>query len=467
MIKINRVIKKTVALSLTGIMALGSTACTESDDTQEPVEEIVVEETTDTTDDEADAEAELEEDGFEQMDEELANALLGTIESENAITEQVDEDTVTELEESGEIDKDNVILTNVPDSYELYSYGDIPFDISPEDFLELIDEGDIVLMQISDLAIFEAPVRTNLDGAVTGEYVLIADTNKDHVYLTRNEGAAALECGLVDYVYDNPDMVYGPCEGIEFPISTTISVVTHGGDSARYGIDTLNISLKRTAYPKLTDEEFANFREITTSGIKPGTLFRSSSPISPHSNRCGYADYYMEENGIITVVDLADTEEMAKAYSGYEGSYYSQQNVDYLHITAGVGTPDFNTGMADAFRFIAENKGPYLIHCMEGRDRTGFAAAILEGFMGAALDEIMADYLKTYENYYWVVNDVQQPMTDAQLEIISDYMIGNLKTVLHVDDLDNCDLQAEIEDYMHDIGLTNREIKKLKARLGD
>jgi len=52
------------------------------------------------------------------------------------------------------------------------------------------------------------------------------------------------------------------------------------------------------------------------------------------------------------------------------------------------------------FRFIIANDGPYLIHCTEGKDRAGFVSAVLEALMGADLQEIVADYMKSYENYY-------------------------------------------------------------------
>ena len=37
----------------------------------------------------------------------------------------------------------------------------------------------------------------------------------------------------------------------------------------------------REDYPELTDEQFANFRNIATTGMGAGILYRSSSPINP------------------------------------------------------------------------------------------------------------------------------------------------------------------------------------------
>ena len=45
---------------------------------------------------------------------------------------------------------------------------------------------------------------------------------------------------------------------------------------------------------------------------------------------------------------------------------------------------------------------PYLIHCNEGKDRAGFVAALLEALGGAEAEEIVEDYMLSYENYYHV-----------------------------------------------------------------
>ena len=50
------------------------------------------------------------------------------------------------------------------------------------------------------------------------------------------------------------------------------------------------------------------------------------------------------------------------------------------------------------------------MHCLEGKDRTGYVCALLEGLCGATYDEIVADYLITYDNYY-NVNKTSSPKT--------------------------------------------------------
>ena len=46
---------------------------------------------------------------------------------------------------------------------------------------------------------------------------------------------------------------------------------------------------------------------------------------------------------------------------------------------------------------LAHNQGPSLVHCFAGKDRTGFAVALLHSLLGVHADDRMADYLKTNE----------------------------------------------------------------------
>lgn len=53
--------------------------------------------------------------------------------------------------------------------------------------------------------------------------------------------------------------------------------------------------------------------------------------------------------------------------------------------------------------FLASGKSvPILIHCNEGKDRTGFVCAVLEALCGASILEITEDYMKSFENYFEV-----------------------------------------------------------------
>ena len=49
------------------------------------------------------------------------------------------------------------------------------------------------------------------------------------------------------------------------------------------------------------------------------------------------------------------------------------------------------------FGVVARDEGPSLVHCVAGKDRTGFAVAVLQRLLGVHPDDVMADYMLTNE----------------------------------------------------------------------
>ncbi|MGB3480989.1 MAG: tyrosine-protein phosphatase [Mycobacterium sp.] len=49
------------------------------------------------------------------------------------------------------------------------------------------------------------------------------------------------------------------------------------------------------------------------------------------------------------------------------------------------------------FRSIAANPGPQVYHCTSGKDRTGWASAVLQSLAGVSSEDVMSDYLLTNE----------------------------------------------------------------------
>ena len=118
----------------------------------------------------------------------------------------------------------------------------------------------------------------------------------------------------------------------------------------------------RSDYPALSDSDFANFREVRTSGIAPGRLYRSSSPISTWSERNVFADKLAENAGIKTFINLADSDSGIKSHKGFPNSYYSRQRVIGLDLNMKYKSARFRQGLARGIHFMAESEPPYLIH---------------------------------------------------------------------------------------------------------
>ena len=134
----------------------------------------------------------------------------------------------------------------------------------------------------------------------------------------------------------------------------------------------------REDYPDLTDEQYANFRNVATTGMGAFALYRSSSPVNPAINRNLEADAAVNAAGINTVMNMSDSEENMKNYEGYAESYTSALDVIALNLGMDFSADGFRTGLAEGFRYLAGHEAPYLIHCNKGKDRTGFAVAMTE-----------------------------------------------------------------------------------------
>ena len=246
------------------------------------------------------------------------------------------------------------------------------------------------------------------------------------------------------------------------PAVVTIEMGEKGGYYDEWLIHQLKRTNNREDYKDLSDTEFANFRNVATTGMGENALYRSSSPINAEIGRNTYADKAAEAAGVKTFMNLANDEATAKGYKGFDSTYYSKQNVVYLNLGVDFTAADFKTGLATGLRYFTTHEGPYLVHCTEGKDRAGFVSALLECYMGAAYDEVVADYMVTYYNYYGVTKEAEPAKYDA---ILRSNIVKTLQTAFGVNDLKTADLKQEATDFFKELGLTDAELTTLTANL--
>ena len=305
---------------------------------------------------------------------------------------------------------------------------------------------------------------TDVDSGKPGIFARAKDTN---VLLSVNTGCFAEKYKIATKTINTDgSFTWDYNEGITGPVKVTISLRTAGAYIEQYELRQVTSSKTKEDYPNLTDKEFTNFREVTTSGMGRGVLYRTSSPINPSNNRNTYADEAIKEAGVTVVLNLADNYKTATGYEGFEDTYYSTTNFKTLDLPVGLFTKEFEDKLADGLRFMANNPGVYAIHCKEGKDRAGYVAALLECFMGASLDEIGADYMATYYNYNGITED------DARYDVIlNGNIIQSLKDAFtfkksdRKKDLSKRNLQKCAVKYFKKIGLTSKEIKALRKNL--
>lgn len=332
--------------------------------------------------------------------------------------------------------------------------GNIRFNYDSITIPEVYEAGDLIKVTFLDKELIVPYCSTISDVAVKKDILM---KRNSALTLAINNGDFATEYGIA--TKDNND-VWTLCDNRD-SIEFTFSMYQKAGYLDEYNVRHMTYTDNREDYPELTDEQFANFREIRTSGIIPGKLYRTASPIDSKHKRNRYADAAIKQAGVTVIMNLADTEATAKEHEGYAGSYYSGTN--YMPLKTGMdpAADDTKQKIAKGFKFFADNPdGIYAIHCQEGKDRTGFACALVELLMGASLEEAAADYMITFCNYYKL-----KPGDERYNVVRRTVFEQALKSMFVVEDLSKADLAAEAAAYLKEGGMTDEDISKLKANL--
>ncbi|MCF0199058.1 MAG: tyrosine-protein phosphatase, partial [Bacteroidaceae bacterium] len=212
-----------------------------------------------------------------------------------------------------------------------------------------------------------------------------------------------------------------------------------------------------------SDQIFANQRAVNVGRLAKDRLYRSASPFDNQANRAAYASALMEQSGIGTVLNLSDTEEKMQSYTlpPYSKTMWEGGNVILCPLKSDPTDIVYNYTLIEALRQMAFRQGPYLIHCVEGKDRTGYVCAMLEGLCGATYQEIVDDYLITYDNYYGV-NPTNKPdvcKTLVSLRLHECLMYYTNATT--EEELRNMDYSKAFSKYLLERGLSDKELNSL------
>ena len=221
-----------------------------------------------------------------------------------------------------------------------------------------------------------------------------------------------------------------------------------------------------------SDEVFANFRSVRTGGIRENTLYRAASPCDNQHSRAPYVDRLIAEAGVNCIIDLADNEDKIEGYISSEGfdspyflSLYNDGKVIPLALNVNFSSEEFRSKLVTGLTEMAERDGPYLVHCTEGKDRTGFVCMLLEALCGSNCSEIVDDYMITYDNYYGITKSADAARYDV---IVENVLYPMLREVVGDDsvDLETADLAEYAERYLMELGMKEEQVAALKQKLG-
>ena len=350
---------------------------------------------------------------------------------------------------------------------DIQKYGNLVLSITKSDMDSIGAEyGDVFTISFGD-QVLQAPYCTSYSDVDLGNLVLRNDG--DVMILAINMGDFASTYGIATKV-TNPDKTYEWVfeEGKKLE-DVTLSLVLSGKGEYRdqYLIHQLSRTNDRNDYS--SDAVFANFRGIKGGNLGSGALYRSSSPVNNEIGRAMYADKLAEENKINTVMNLADSSDAVEGYFKEEGfaspyykSLYERGQVIALNMGVSFKTREFQAALVEGLTFLSLNEGPYLVHCNEGKDRAGFTSALLSALMGLSYEEIAADYMTSYENYYHVEKGTEQYEAVKRSNI--DSMLSFIAGV-EADNLSSVDLSAKAEEFLLAIGMEKANIDTLKSKL--
>ncbi|MBQ6123679.1 MAG: tyrosine-protein phosphatase [Clostridia bacterium] len=252
--------------------------------------------------------------------------------------------------------------------------------------------------------------------------------------------------------------------GIE-PGETAIMTLAQRG-RYREEYKAYNINDARYRMEGQTDAAFINAREVTAGGIRPGRLYRGSTPFDPAFGRIELMGSYIEAHSIGGILNLANGQAEMKTGEGlpdYTSDMIEQGRVLTCHLGVDYTEPAAMRSIGEGLDRLMELEGPWLIHCSLGRDRTGVICAVVEALCGATYDEIVQDYMISYD----LLHNIDMNPESLQYRLfkmrIDDILAAIFGT--EIEALPGIDLRLAARDYLMRCGMTGDKIDKLERLL--
>lgn len=361
-------------------------------------------------------------------------------------------------------------------------FGGVYIKSTIEDFNELgFEYGDSVNIVFSNGYHLDGIPYYNGYYTKTGEPLLIAYPGYDYIKAAINNG---------DDLWERADLNLAPLLGdtlnqgrdylwqnanLDGNMTATITLDEKGKYLDIQEARDIHYFDDRTLYP--SDQVFANFRALKGGSLKENVLYRSASPCDNQHSRAQYVDKLIEQAGVQYIINLADTDVKIQSYMAkddFNSSYFANlydadntnaDNVASLALNMNFGSDYFKGQVVKALKEIATHNGPYLIHCTEGKDRTGFVCMLIEAFAGASYEEIVEDYMMTYFNYYAITKAFDEGRYNIIVENLLVPMIEELIVGDEAVDVKTANLKDLADSYLLANGMTQDELNALCEKI--
>lgn len=171
-------------------------------------------------------------------------------------------------------------------------------------------------------------------------------------------------------------------------------------------IESLEVSNRRSSYPNLDDQEFANYHEIEALGLKPKTLYKSASPLGSDSDRANIVQDCIKKDKIANFINLEDHQDIALQTKWYTDCNNYQNNTLFAPIDDNMQSEQTKISVFKIFKYIEKTDTPILVHCHDGGTKTGIVCALLQVLNASGYDYLKANYINSLKNLYVTDQDI-------------------------------------------------------------
>lgn len=172
--------------------------------------------------------------------------------------------------------------------------------------------------------------------------------------------------------------------------------------------------------------------------------------------------------GIATAVNTSDCRLRFRNFKGFRDTHYAalgERNQVALNMGHDYPSQAFLEDMYNGLDFISERPGPYLIHGTQGAERTGYVCMVLEALMGASKEELLDDYLRSYEEYFRMAKG-SEGWNAARKQAVDNLL--TFTGAADEDALAGLDLAQATRAYLLErVGLSGEQIELIVAHLSN
>lgn len=193
--------------------------------------------------------------------------------------------------------------------------------------------------------------------------------------------------------------------------------------------------------------------------MKTKTLYRSSSPIEPNTDRSLIAENYIAQDKIKKFINLDNTQDEALLYPFFKQSHHYQYDCIFAPIDMDAQSNQTKTSINKIFKYIEKEDGPFLLHCTDGATKTGIVCALLQALNTSSYDYLKAEYINGLKNVCISDNDLTGAIEMQFRNQLANALNLTRHNILYLN------INKYLYEYLRSCELTDETINNVKYKL--